>query len=535
MAARERRRQNGLMEMAARDALIIACARYEDAGLAALRSPAHDVQALAEVLSNPDIGAFQVRSIIDSDEVTVRRAVATFFANRSTDDTLLVHFSCHGVKGDDGLLYFATRDTELASLDATAVPAEFVHRQMNKSRSRRVVLMLDCCYSGAFARGLHRGSVDADISEQFAGRGRSIITASSEMEYAFDSLGEDDAPSPSVFTSAVVDGLRTGDADRGGDGVVSVDELYDYVFDRVRRATPNQSPRHWTFDVEGELIVANSPRGVTAPFSADIEDALTSPFPGARIDGVMALQQLLDQPNRRLADHARSRLAALSESDDSQRVRDAARAALGLPPTAPADSEPAQTAVAEPAHIDTPDLADTEAPEVVVEAPTDPQEESGSAPADDGLAVAGTPPSGPASDPTPPAVDELPPVPLPSRPPAASPEAAGRVAVSPVLRQASMTPPAAAAPKPVRAGAAARAVEWARVHWVWCVVGVAVIAGLVVGIVLLTQGGSGWFRGRGDQWRQRGSGWGRRRRDWSQPLRIWTPHRARAGRGSAGR
>ena len=60
-----------------------------------------------------------------------------------------------------------------------------------------------------------------------------------------------------------------------------------------------------------------------------------------------------------------------------------------------------------------------------------------------------------------------------------------------------MTPPAAAAPKPVRAGAAARAVEWARVHWVWCVVGVAVIAGLVVGIVLLTQGGSGGSGGGG--------------------------------------
>lgn len=56
-----------------------------------------------------------------------------------------------------------------------------------------------------------------------------MITASSAMEYAFegDQLGDQRQGRPSVFTSAVVEGLATGEADQDEDGWVSLDELYD--------------------------------------------------------------------------------------------------------------------------------------------------------------------------------------------------------------------------------------------------------------------------------------------------------------------
>ena len=37
-----------------------------------------------------------------------------------------MHFSCHGVKDEDGELYFAMANTVLRGLGATAVAAEFV-------------------------------------------------------------------------------------------------------------------------------------------------------------------------------------------------------------------------------------------------------------------------------------------------------------------------------------------------------------------------------------------------------------------------
>jgi uncharacterized caspase-like protein len=53
-----------------------------------------------------------------------------------------------------------------------------------------------------------------------------------------------------VFTSALVEGLATGDADRDQDGLIALDELYDYVYDKVRAATPHQTPGKWAFGVQ---------------------------------------------------------------------------------------------------------------------------------------------------------------------------------------------------------------------------------------------------------------------------------------------
>jgi hypothetical protein len=110
-----------------------------------------------------------------------------------------------------------------------------------------------------------RAGSGVGIEEHFGGRGRAVITASSAMEYAFegDELTDTRAVAPSVFTSALVEGLRTGEADRDQDGYVALDELYDYVYDKVREATPNQTPGKWTFGVQGELVIARRGRPVT--------------------------------------------------------------------------------------------------------------------------------------------------------------------------------------------------------------------------------------------------------------------------------
>src|SRR6266508_3147325 len=253
-----------------RIALIVASDSYTDPGLQRLRAPASDAQALAGVLRDPDIGGFEVRTLLNQPAHEVTLAVEEFFADRRPDDLLLLHFSCHGVKDEGGELYFATANTKLRRLGATAVAAEFVNRCMNRSRSRRVVLLLDCCYAGSFGRGmLARADRGVAIEERCGGRGRAVITASSAMEYAFegDELADSQEPKPSLFTSALVEGLESGEADRDQDGYVGLDELYDYVYDKVRETTPNQTPGKWTFGVQGDLHIARRSRPVTRPAS----------------------------------------------------------------------------------------------------------------------------------------------------------------------------------------------------------------------------------------------------------------------------
>jgi uncharacterized caspase-like protein len=196
----------------------------------------------------------------------VRREIETFFANRKRDDLLLLYFSGHGVKDDDGRLYLATTDTQRGLFRSTAVPATFVNETMTASRSRRQVLILDCCHSGAFARGMvAKGGESVDIRSRFDGRGRVVLTASNATQYAFQGdeiIGEG---SRSVFTHHLVRGLETGKADLDGDGWVSLDELYDYVYDQVTDETPQQTPGKWTFDLQGDIAIARSPLGRREP------------------------------------------------------------------------------------------------------------------------------------------------------------------------------------------------------------------------------------------------------------------------------
>jgi Caspase domain len=315
-----------------RSALIVASYDYQDPGLRRLRAPAGDAEALARVLRDPAIGDFDVRTMLNEPSYVVNEAVEEFFDERGRDDLLLLHFSCHGVKDEGGELYFATANTKLRRLGATAVAADFVNRRMSRSRSRRVVLLLDCCYAGAFERGIvARAGAGVDIEEQFGGRGRAVITASSAMEYAFegDQLADTQALQPSVFTSALVQGLETGEADRDQDGMVDLDELYDYVYDRVRAVTPNQTPGKWTFAVQGELYIARRSQPVTTPAALppELQEVIDHPIPGVRVSAVQELQRLLESRHAGLALAAKLALEHLVD-DDSRMVSAAATAAL---------------------------------------------------------------------------------------------------------------------------------------------------------------------------------------------------------------
>ena len=327
-----------------REALIVAADSYEDPKLGALRAPARDAEELARVLGDPEIGAFQVGISLNEPDHVVRRRLSEFFRNRSTDDLLLLHISGHGLKDEDGALYFASSNTSVEDLEATALPSEFVNRQMTRSRSRRIVLLLDCCFGGAFARGMvHRAGEEVAVKDEFDGQGRVVLTASRAMEYAFEGDRLEGDARPSVFTSAIVEALETGRADRDQDRRISVDELYDYVYERVRDETPSQTPSKWTFDVHGDLYVARSSwlaEVDPTELPQELRAAMESPFATIRAGAVEELARLAGGSDPPVAAAARAALETLA-ADDSRRVSEAAAEALGVQSEPPSLAVPA--------------------------------------------------------------------------------------------------------------------------------------------------------------------------------------------------
>ncbi len=239
-----------------RRALIVATAGYADPALAGLRGPTRDADTLARALGDPATGGFEVDLLMDGDGATVRQRIAAFFAGRGPDDLVILHVSGHVVIDAAGLLHLAARDTELAALDGTGIPASFIRDQLDRTGSHRVVLILDCCFSKVRAPG----TPDVvPVAEAFgAGAGRTVLTASTTTEYTFE--GTDltrSRPRPSVFTTALANGLATGEADLDGNGEITVGELYDYASARMRRLAPDPTPMTWG---DGQISVAGAAR-----------------------------------------------------------------------------------------------------------------------------------------------------------------------------------------------------------------------------------------------------------------------------------
>lgn len=320
-----------------RKALIVANDEYEHEGLEHLRAPAADAEALLRALGDPEIGDFDVHVVRNEPSYVIEERIEDIMSEGRPDDVLLLHFSCHGLKSESGELFFAARNTRPNRLGSTAISADFVQRCMQTSRSRRIVLFLDCCFGGAFSKGVKvRGPGDVNVLDSFSGRrlsggrGRAVITASSAMEYSFegDRLTDNHSSKPSVFTSALVEGLTTGEADRDQDGLVSLNELYDYVFERVREQNPNQTPSR-DIETQGDFYIARRGRPVTRPAALPpvLQDAIDSPLAEVRVGAVQELSRLLEGRHAGLALAARMALERLAH-DDSHRVQNTVAAVL---------------------------------------------------------------------------------------------------------------------------------------------------------------------------------------------------------------
>jgi serine/threonine protein kinase/formylglycine-generating enzyme required for sulfatase activity len=314
-------------------ALIIGNSEYEDGSLAQLVTPGADATELAGVLSDPAMGGFdEVTPLINQPVAAVRRAISRFYADKQRDDVLLLYFSGHGVLDDRGQLYLAVKDTERDLLRGTALGAAFIADEMDRSYSRRQVLILDCCQSGAFARGSKGApglSVGTAAAFEGTGYSRVVLTATDSTQYAWEGdqvIGEADK---SIFTHYLVEGLQTGAADANADGWITLDELYDYVHSQVVTRTSKQTPAMWTYKQHDSFVIARNPYPVSKPaeLPAELQTAVKSTSIWMREGAVRELDRMLNGTDPELACVAYGTLTTLS-SDDSRRVSDAAAKTL---------------------------------------------------------------------------------------------------------------------------------------------------------------------------------------------------------------
>lgn len=240
-------------------ALIIANTEYTDSSLAQLSAPGKDAEEFARVLKDKEIGAFDdIKVLLNESQSIANEAIDDLFAQKRPDDLLLLYFSGHGIRDEIGSLYLAAKNTNHIRLRSTAIKSDFIREAMDQSRSKKQVVILDCCNSGAFAHGTKAaigGSMGIASAFKGTGYGRIVLTASDSTQFAWEGdkiIGQE--TKNSLFTHFLIQGLE-GSADYDDDGRITVDELYDYVHEQIINITPQQTPGKWSYDQKGEIVL----------------------------------------------------------------------------------------------------------------------------------------------------------------------------------------------------------------------------------------------------------------------------------------
>jgi len=241
----------------AKIALLIGVSDYISE-LKPLPAAIHDVAAMQRVLENREIGGFdEVITLINPTSSNMAEQMEVWFGSRLSSDLAVLFFSGHGIKDEKRNLYLAahnTRKRQEVLVKTTAVAANIVHEFALDSKAKRQVIILDCCFSGAFGNLIAKDDETLDLENQLGAEGRVILTSSSSLQYSFEQKGSN----LSIYTRYLVEGIETGAADKDGDGKISIHELHKYASRRVRESAPSMTPKIFIPKDEGfEIIIAN--------------------------------------------------------------------------------------------------------------------------------------------------------------------------------------------------------------------------------------------------------------------------------------
>ena len=242
-----------------------------------IRDRHKDVLDLADVLRGAKGGAFgqvHARTYVD-EQVTVDaiRKAKDFLRDSKIDDTVVLFVAGHGTHARDAAaeFYYVTHDTDVHNLAKTAANFALVESLLQDIAPRRKLFLMDTCESGerdddvgvhstgAGQRGLRTRGLFLDTTPSATGTsparpylaanrdryiyndllrrsGAIVLSSSRGNEVSFE---RDDIKN-GVFTEEILKALVSDVADRDKDGVVTTDELREYLAGAVAASTTDK-------------------------------------------------------------------------------------------------------------------------------------------------------------------------------------------------------------------------------------------------------------------------------------------------------
>ncbi len=226
---------------------------YPDIPILRLNGPKNDVNAMQRCLEQFDDTAYQTTSRMNLTANEILEAISSVFADADAEDVSLLYYSGHGVSSNDS----TSQGALLGSDGESYITASTLRSALDQISGRKIVI-IDSCYSGnmlssklnviSFSKTAEstlstEAFTDSFISA-FSRRTRSglagdcyfVLTAAAKDEESFE--GQIGNQIMGLFTSYLTKGcrysttqddIRTLPADDNGNGVLTLQEIYQYV------------------------------------------------------------------------------------------------------------------------------------------------------------------------------------------------------------------------------------------------------------------------------------------------------------------
>ena len=190
-------------------------------------------------MKSPEGGAVpdeQIKLLIDEAATrdNILKSMKNTFSMADKNDVIFLYFAGHGING-----YFLPVESNGYQ---DKLSYDEIKKVLESSEAKHKLCIADACYSGSLLaqRSAFGESLDLFYSTFENTKGGTAFLLSSKQEET--SLEASGGIRQGVFSYFLLKGLK-GESDQNGDDIITIKELYDYVFVKVREfSAMAQSP-----------------------------------------------------------------------------------------------------------------------------------------------------------------------------------------------------------------------------------------------------------------------------------------------------
>ena len=282
-------------------AVVVGVNRYAE-GIPSLETALNDAKRVASIL-RAQHGFREVVLTNGVDRRLLLRTLQRVATISQPEDRLLFYFAGHGIAlaGEEGPTGYLLLEDAQRNTPSSFLPMADLYKALESIPCRHGLVILDCCFAGALRWSTTRaayaggGTLYAEQFEAYLrGEAWQLLVSAAEDEQAVDRLldrGSEQGHSP--FALALFEALA-GSADLfppaqdgkpSGDGVITANELYEFLFQRVVASTRSlrvqQTPGLWPMrrHRKGQYFFLTPNRHAELPAAAEL-NPINNPYRG---------------------------------------------------------------------------------------------------------------------------------------------------------------------------------------------------------------------------------------------------------------